>query len=89
MILNMRADDDTDPAIRAMLIEGYRAMSPAQKLERVWSLTRTVREIALADIRRRHPEADEREQMLRLASRWLDRELMVRAFGWDVRKVGY
>ncbi|MGC8640153.1 MAG: hypothetical protein ACP5XB_09790 [Isosphaeraceae bacterium] len=85
----MRADDDTDPAVRAMLIEGYRAMSPAQKLERVWLLTRTVQEIALADIRRRHPDADEREQMLRLASRRLDPEVMDRVFGWDVRKVGY
>jgi hypothetical protein len=88
-IMNMRVDDDTDPAVQAMLIAGYRAMSPAQKLERVRSLTQTVQEIALADIRRRHPEANEREQMLRLASRWLDRELMVRAFGWDVRKMGY
>ncbi len=30
--------DDTDPVIDAMLIEGYRRMSPAQKLERVRAL---------------------------------------------------
>ena len=80
---------DTDPRVHAMLIEGYRQMSPSQKLERVRALTRAVQELALMDIRRRHPDADEREQALRLASRWIDPELMVRAFGWDVRKVGY
>jgi hypothetical protein len=81
--------NDTDPRIEAMLIEGYRRMSPSQKLERVRALTRAVQELALMDIRRRHPEADEREQMLRLASRWIEPALMVRAFGWDARKVGY
>jgi len=81
--------DDTHPAIRALLIEGYRKMSPAQKLERVRALNHAVQQLALMDIRRRHPNADEREQALRLASRWIEPELMVRAFGWDVRKVGY
>ena len=81
--------EDTDPAIEAMLIEGYRRMSPAQKLECVRALTRTVQQLALLDIRRRHPEANEREQALRLASRWIEPELMHRAFGWDAREVGY
>ncbi len=81
--------DDTDPAIEAMLIEGYRRMSPAQKLERVRALTRAVQQLALLDIRRRHPDADEREWALRLASRWIEPELMLRAFGWDVREAGY
>jgi hypothetical protein len=80
---------DTDPAVQALLIEGYRRMSPAENLERVRALTRAVQELALAEIRRRHPDADEREQALRLASRWIEPELMVGAFGWDVRKVGY
>ena len=81
--------DDTDPAVEAILIEGYRQMTPSQKLERVRALTRAVQVLALADIRRRHPDADEREQALRLASRWIERDLMVRAFGWDVRETGY
>jgi hypothetical protein len=87
--LDRSAPNDTDPRIEAMLIEGYRRMSPSQKLERVCALTRAVQELALLDIRRRHPDADEREQRLRLASRWVEPDLMVRAFGWDVRKVGY
>jgi hypothetical protein len=81
--------NDTDPSVEALLIRGYRRMSPSQKLERVRQLTRAVQEIALADIRRRHPEADEVELRLRLASRWIEPKLMVRAFGWDPRKAGY
>jgi hypothetical protein len=81
--------DDTDPAIEAMLIEGYRRMSPSQKLERVRALTRAVQQLALLDIRRRHPGAGRREQALRLASRRIEPELMLRAFGWDVREAGY
>jgi len=83
------ATNDTDPRIEAILIEGYRSMSPARKLERVGELTQAVQELARLDVRRRHPEADEREQALRVASRWLDRDLMIRAFGWDVREAGY
>jgi len=81
--------NDTHPKVEAFLIEGYRKMSPAQKLERVRALTRAVQEVALLDVRRRHPDADEREQALRVASRWIEPDLMVRAFGWDVREVGY
>jgi hypothetical protein len=81
--------NDTDPRIEALLIAGYRRMSPAQKLERVRALTRGVQELALLDVRRRHPDADEREQALRVASRWIEPALMLRAFGWDVREVGF
>ncbi len=80
---------DTRPTVKALIIEGYRLMSPAQKLARVAALTRTVQELALADIRRRHPAACIEEQSLRLASRWLKPELMLKAFGWDVEKAGY
>ncbi|MEW6363289.1 MAG: hypothetical protein AB1714_01480 [Acidobacteriota bacterium] len=81
--------NDTHPKCEALLVAGYRRMSPAEKLERVRALTIAVQELALMDVRRRHPEADAREQALRLASRWIDPELMVRAFGWDARRVGY
>lgn len=81
--------NDTHPAIDALLIEGYRQMSASQKLERVRAMTRAVQELALLDVRRRHPDADAREQSLRVASRWLEPDLMVRAFGWDPRTMGY
>ncbi|MEP7126364.1 MAG: hypothetical protein ABJE95_35860, partial [Byssovorax sp.] len=79
--------NDTHPKIEAFLIEGYRKMSASQKLECVCALTQTVQELALLDVRRRHPNADAREQALRVASRWIEPSLMVRAFGWDVREV--
>ena len=81
--------NDTHPKIEAFLVEGYRRMSPTQKLERVRALTRAVQELALLDVRRRHPDADSREQALRVASRWIEPELMAQAFGWDPREVGY
>ena len=80
---------DTHPTVEAFIVDGYRRMSPAQKLAQVAALTRTVQELALADIRRRHPDSTEEEQSLRLASRWLGPELMRRVFGWDVSKAGY
>jgi hypothetical protein len=81
--------NDTHPTIEAVLVEGYRNMSPTQKLERVRALTRAVQELALLDVRRRYPNADTREQLLRVASRWLEPEVMLRAFGWDARVQGY
>lgn len=87
----MSADltNDTHPAIEALQVEGYRRMSPSQKLERVSALTRALHELALQDVRRHHPNADAHELALRVASRRLPPELMRRAFGWDSREEGY
>lgn len=81
--------DDTHPAIEALLIDGYRKMSAAEKLDRVRELTLAIHELALTDIRRRYPQADAREQALRLASRWIQPAMLAQAFGWDVRTAGY
>jgi hypothetical protein len=81
--------NDTTEPVEELLLEGYRRMSPARKLELVRSLTQGVQQLALADVRRRHPNADEREQAMRVASRWLSPELMRRAFGWDIDAAGY
>jgi len=63
-------------------------MSPAEKLQRVAELNAAVLELAAAGIRRRHGAVADRELRLRLAALWLDRETMVRAFGWDPREHG-
>lgn len=39
--------NDTHANIEALLIEGYRKMSPSQKLERVCALTQAVQQLAL------------------------------------------
>ena len=81
--------DDTAPEVLRLMVEGYRRMSPAQKLARVVALTHGVQQMALARIRAQHPDADEREQKLRLASLWLSADLMRSAFGWDPAIEGY
>jgi hypothetical protein len=80
---------DTDPAAERLLIEAYRAMPPWRKIKIVQDLNRATAALAIADIRRRHPSANEREVLLRLASRRIDPELLRRHFGWDVRVQGY
>jgi len=80
---------DTHPVVAALLTEGYRRMSCAEKMARVCALSRAVQQLGLADVRRAHAGADERELALRLASRRLDPELMRRAFGWDPAVEGY
>lgn len=80
---------DTHPKVEAFIVEGYRRMSPAEKMARVTALTQTVQEFAMVDIRRSHPTAGAEELSLRLASRWLEPELMRKAFGWDVRVAGF
>ena len=74
---------DTSPEAEAFLVAAYRKMTPGEKLQRVSSLTLGIQQLALMDIRRRHPDADEHELRMRLASRWLDRETMIRWFDWD------
>jgi hypothetical protein len=80
---------DTDPEAEKILIEGYRRMPASLKLQRVRELTQLVQTLALTDIRRRYPNASPRECELRLASRWLDADLMRKVFGWDPDKEGY
>jgi len=67
-----------------MMIEAYRRMTPGEKLQRVVDLNRTAEAFALARIRQQYgPDLTEREENLRLASLYLDRETMIRAFDWD------
>jgi hypothetical protein len=80
---------DTHPEIERIQIEGYRRMTPAQKLERVWGLDATVRALQMAEIRSRHPDADDRECLLRMASRRLPADVMRKVFNWDPDKQGY
>ncbi|HEU4729962.1 MAG TPA: hypothetical protein VFT22_18825 [Kofleriaceae bacterium] len=61
----------------------WRRVTPAQKLQKVLSLGRTINELVRAEIRSRYPHAAPREVELRLAARNLDRETMIRAFHWD------
>jgi hypothetical protein len=81
--------NDTSVEIHQRMIEGYRQMTPAQKAKQVTQLTQAVQKLALARIRKQYGDIPEREQRLRLASLWLDRETMIKFFDWDPHKEGY
>lgn len=55
-----------------------------KKLQQVGELSDLVYQLALNDLRRHYPNANERELKLRLASRWIEPELLRKAFGWNV-----
>lgn len=80
---------DTHPRMLRFQLEGYRRMTPEEKLDRVRQLNLGVQQLALARIQTVHPAAGERELRLRLASLWLDRDTMLRVFDWDLRARGW
>lgn len=91
---NKRANSDTGVAdtpihIQKILITGYQNMTPQQKFKRVSELTIGVQQLALVRIQQQYGNIPEREQRLRLASLWIDRETMVRVFHWDPAVEGY
>src|SRR5215468_6046094 len=59
---------DTSPEVEQIMIEGYRKMSAARKLQIMQDLINAAGLLALGDIKRTHPKADQREILLRLAS---------------------
>jgi hypothetical protein len=50
---------DTSPDALQVQLDGLRRMSPQQRIAKMCSLSRRVRNMAFAAIRRRHPELDE------------------------------
>jgi hypothetical protein len=80
---------DTPFEIEQVLIDGYRRMTPSQKLGRVAAMNRALEQLARARIRARYgAELSEREVRLRLAALRLDARIMAEAFGWDPRTHG-
>ena len=56
-----------------------------RKLQQVDELNHLAQQLALAMLRRQHPQTDERELRLRLVARWLTPQQMQNAFGWQAR----
>ena len=59
---------DTSAGIEQRQIDAWRRLSPLERLRLVSDTTRAVTNLSLAGIRRRHPQASERECFLRLAA---------------------
>ena len=80
--------DDTPLEVERILVDGFRRMSDARKIQRVRELNWTLQELALAELRAQHPRDDERLLRLRLAARKYDSATMIAAFGWDPERNG-
>ena len=74
---------DTPPEVDELMFQLWRKASHAQKLEKVLGIGRMINDLVRGELRRRYPDATPREIELRLVSRNLDRETMIRAFQWD------
>jgi hypothetical protein len=72
---------DTQPAALARYHELLRSQAPYERLARASALTRMVRQLAVAGIKQRHPDASGREVRVRLAVRLYGREAAGRLFG--------
>jgi hypothetical protein len=75
--------DDTDPRAREVLLELERRMTPGDRAALAFALSGMILRAAEAGVRLRHPNADEHEVLVRTAALHLDRDLMIRAYGWD------
>jgi hypothetical protein len=80
----MPVPSDTSPDAERVLIEGYRRMSPAEKLERVAALNRALVTLSTARLRAQYGAAmSPRELRLRLAALRLEPETMRTVLAWD------
>jgi hypothetical protein len=80
---------DTSPEAQRFLDEGYRRMTPTQKLQRVESLNRALMLLQKARIRAQYGDISEEEMRMRLGALRLGRETMIKAFGWDPDEKGW
>lgn len=74
---------DTSPEAQEVLFDLIRRAPVWKRLWMVADLNQTLRLLATADLRRRYPHATEEEIHRRLAARWLKREEVIAAYGWD------
>jgi len=74
---------DTDPRAMQVWLDLQRRMPPGDKIATVLGASHLVLRMYEAGVRLQHPDADDREVLLRVAARHLDRDTMIRAYGWD------
>jgi hypothetical protein len=67
---------DTSPEVRARMLEIYARMTPREKFQRVLALTEMSWLMAIAGLRKQHPEASERALRRLLAQRMYGKELV-------------
>ena len=72
---------DTTPEAWRVFLEVQRRMSPAEKVQRVFEMSRLIRSAAESGLRHAYPEADDREIFLRAARQRLGPELFRKVYG--------
>lgn len=72
---------DTPPEVRRRQLELLQRMSPGERLQQAFNLTRLTRELAFAGLRQRYPEATEQELLRRYAELVLGKELAKKVYG--------
>jgi hypothetical protein len=80
---------DTDTDAERLLIDLARKTPVWEKFQQVANATEACLAFARAGIRSRYPDASEKEVKLRLAALVLDRETVMRVYGWDPEVEGY
>jgi hypothetical protein len=73
---------DTDPKALEVFLAQQRRMSVSDKIAAVFQLNELLCRMAESNERKLHPEADEREIFLRVTAHHLDRDTMIRVYGW-------
>lgn len=73
---------DTDAKALEVFIAKQRSMSPAEKIRAVFDQNKFLRAVVEGQERQLHPHADDREIFLRVLAHRLDRETMLRVYGW-------
>jgi hypothetical protein len=64
-------------------IETMRRATPGEKLKAVFEASEFAFAMAKAGVRSMYPGAPEEQVLLRTAARYLSREIMIKAYGWD------
>jgi len=66
-----------------VFLQLHRQMTPEEKIARVFEMVEFTENLQRATVRSQYPDADDCEVFLRVAARRLDRETMIRVYGWD------
>ena len=80
---------DTTPQMQRKHYELMRSLSPERKLSMAFALTDATRQLVLADLKHRFPEANEEEIRRRFIARVLPRHDVIRAYGFDPKAEGF
>jgi hypothetical protein len=73
---------DTDPKALQVFLVRQRTMTATEKIEAVFQQNELLRSLSEARERQLHPEATDQEIFLRVVAHRLDRETMLRMYGW-------